>query len=99
MGIEATETDTQGVSTKVIAERNHVKPASVIKRLCLTGSYYGIRPDRLANGRLDWPDVPAVKRVAKKVALALEGQAGASDFVPEPTPRFSAAVAHGEAEQ
>ena len=97
MEIEATETDTQGVSTKVIAERNHVKPASVIKRLCLTGSYYGIRPDRLANGRLDWPDVPAVKRVAKKVALVLDGQAGASDLFAAP-PSFRAAAAHGAEE-
>ena len=99
MEIEAEETDTKGVSTKVIAERNHIKPASVIKRLCLTGSYFGIRPNTLANGRLDWPDVPAVKRVAKKAALVSDGQAGASNLLPEPAFRFSAAAAHGTEEQ
>lgn len=47
-----------GISTEVFAARRLVKPESVISRLCRTGSYFGIRPDKLDNGRLLWPDDP-----------------------------------------
>lgn len=52
----------QRVPTEVFATRNHVKHGTVLKRLCKTGSYHGIVPLKLANGRWDWPDVTAVKR-------------------------------------
>ena len=45
-----------GVPTERFASKYHVKPESVISRVCRTGSYFGIRPHRLPNGRLDWPD-------------------------------------------
>jgi len=45
-----------GQSTEQFAARRHIKPASVISRYCRTGSYFGIRPRKLENGRLDWPD-------------------------------------------
>lgn len=45
-----------GVPTELFASKYHVKPESVISRVCRTGSYFGIRPQRLPNGRLDWPD-------------------------------------------
>jgi hypothetical protein len=45
-----------GQSTDQFAARRHVKSASVISRLCRTGHYFGIRPRKLENGRLDWPD-------------------------------------------
>jgi hypothetical protein len=48
-------------STERFAERNHVKPATVIKRRCLTGSYHGVLALKLASGRLDWPDVVVLK--------------------------------------
>lgn len=32
-----------------------VKPQSIRVRLCRTGSYFGIRPGKLPNGRLAWP--------------------------------------------
>ena len=49
--------DTEHVSTEHFARRNMVKPQSVRARLCRFGSYFGIRPLKLKNGRLGWPDV------------------------------------------
>lgn len=36
---------------------NGVKGQSVRVRVCRTGSYFGIVPKKLANGRLLWPAV------------------------------------------
>jgi len=33
-----------------------VKPNSIRVRLCRTGSYFGLRPKKLPNGRLLWPE-------------------------------------------
>lgn len=57
----STVTSPSRVSTEVFAARNHVKHGTVLKRLCKTGSYHGILPRKLANGRWDWPDVVALK--------------------------------------
>ena len=46
-------------STEEFARANHVKGDSVRTRLCRTGSYFGIKPKRLRNGRLSWPQVVA----------------------------------------
>ena len=49
-----------GINTEEFAARRLVKPESVISRLCRTGSYFGVRPRKLENGRLLWPeDEPA----------------------------------------
>lgn len=45
------------LDTDTFAARNQVKAQSVRVRVCRTGSYFGIRPLKLANGRLAWPDV------------------------------------------
>lgn len=45
--------------TKDFAALNHVEPQSVLKRLCLFGSYHGVVPEKLANNRWDWPLVRA----------------------------------------
>lgn len=42
-------------STHQFAELNGVKAQSVRKRYSQTGSYFGIRPLKLANRRLRWP--------------------------------------------
>ena len=47
--------DVPGVPTKEIADFYHVLNASVRETLCRKGSYFGLRPRRKANGRLDWP--------------------------------------------
>lgn len=44
---------------------NSVKAQSVRARICRTGSYFGIRPIKLANGRLAFP---AVQVTADEVA-------------------------------
>ena len=49
------------LSTSQFAARNQVKPQSVRARLCNTGSYFGVRPLKLANGRTAWPDVQVAK--------------------------------------
>lgn len=55
-----TETNTaafRGISTKQLAERAGGLSADGIRvRLCKTGSYFGVRPKRLPNGRLLWPE-------------------------------------------
>ncbi len=49
------------LSAEQFASLNQVKPQSVRARLCRTGSYFGIRPLKLANGRLAWPAVQVAK--------------------------------------
>lgn len=45
------------LSAEQFAALNQVKPQSVRARICRTGSYFGIRPLKLANGRLAFPNV------------------------------------------
>ncbi len=49
------------LSTEDFATRNGVKAQSVRARICRFSDYFGIRPRRLANGRLMFPDVQVVK--------------------------------------
>lgn len=58
-------------TTESLAVQCAVKPASVRVKLCRDGSYYGLRPIKLPNGRLLWPD-DAQERLA---ALAAKGGA------------------------
>lgn len=44
------------VSTDEFAAHNLVKPQSVRKRFSQTGEYFGVRPTKLPNGRLLWPE-------------------------------------------
>lgn len=43
------------LTTEELAETLNGKPASIRVRFCRTGSYFGIVPDKLPNGRLQWP--------------------------------------------
>ncbi len=45
----------QPLTTEALAALCAVKPASIRVRLCREGSYFGLRPDKLPNGRLLWP--------------------------------------------
>jgi hypothetical protein len=45
------------LDTEPFAGKNGVKPQSVRARYCRTGSYFGVVPRKLRNGRLKWPDV------------------------------------------
>ena len=43
------------------AALHHVKAQTVRARLCKTGSYFGVVPLKLANGRLVFPAVQVAK--------------------------------------
>lgn len=44
-------------SCEQFAAINQVLPQSVRARICRTGSYFGVRPIKLASGRLAFPNV------------------------------------------
>lgn len=44
-----------GKSTNEFADELRLRPQSVRKRYSQQGSYYGIFPEKLPNGRLRWP--------------------------------------------
>lgn len=48
-------------SAEQFAALNKVKPQSVRARICRTGSYFGVVPKKLANGRLVFPAVQVAK--------------------------------------
>jgi len=58
--VEVSETAHYILSCEQFAARNQVKSQSVRARICRTGSYFGITPLKLANGRLAFPDVQVV---------------------------------------
>ena len=43
------------LTTKQFAKMNGVDAPAVHARVCLRGDYFGIKPIKLANGRLLWP--------------------------------------------
>lgn len=42
-------------TTETLADRLGIKPQSIRARVCRFGSYFGLRPSKLPNGRLLWP--------------------------------------------
>ena len=57
----------RSLSTKELAVSLSVTAQSIHKRLCVTGTYWGLEPTRLPNGRLLWP-ADAVERLANAPA-------------------------------
>lgn len=45
----------RGLSTDELANMLNLQPGSLRVRLCKTGSYFGLVPTKLPNGRLQWP--------------------------------------------
>ncbi|TXH97678.1 MAG: DNA-binding protein [Rheinheimera sp.] len=43
------------LTTEQFAELLHGSPSTIRRRLCTTGSFYGIKPVKLPSGRLLWP--------------------------------------------
>lgn len=43
------------LTTEALAARFLVKPTSVRSAYCRDGHYYGLKPTKLPNGRLLWP--------------------------------------------
>jgi hypothetical protein len=48
-------------STKQFAASLDLRQQSIRKRFCLTGSYFGIVPKKLPNGRLLWPSDAVIR--------------------------------------
>jgi hypothetical protein len=44
-----------GITTEELAGHVGIKAASIRSRLCKFGHYFGLRPQKLINGRLLWP--------------------------------------------
>lgn len=59
---------TQHPTTEAFAARLGIKPESIRAALCRTGSYFGIRPIKLPNGRLLWPADAVERLTAGEVA-------------------------------
>lgn len=53
---EASDQNRLYVSTKEYAVGELVKPQTVFKRYSQTGTYFGVKPIKLKNGRLAWPN-------------------------------------------
>jgi len=51
----------QKLSTDEFATLNMVKAQSVRARVSRFGSYFGINPTKLANGRTAWPSVQVTR--------------------------------------
>ena len=45
----------QDQTTETLANGLCMKPQSIIAHVCREGSYFGLRPTKLPNGRLLWP--------------------------------------------
>lgn len=45
------------LSTEELCQKLKVKPGTARRALCANGHYMGIKPIKLPNGRLLWPDV------------------------------------------
>ena len=59
------------LTTEDFAAANLVKPNTIRVRLCRTGSYFGVIPEKLPNGRLAWPaDGPSRLRQGKATPSA-----------------------------
>lgn len=57
------------LTTETLAAQLGVKPCSIRSHLCRKGSYFGLRPQRLPNGRLLWPE-NAIEFLLKNAADA-----------------------------
>lgn len=43
------------ITTEELANEVKVKAETIRVRLCRTGAYFGLRPEKLPSGRLLWP--------------------------------------------
>lgn len=53
-----------GITTEQLAGLLHLKPQSLRAALSRDGHYFGLRPRKLPNGRLIWPDDALAKLTA-----------------------------------
>jgi hypothetical protein len=55
------------LSTKELAAQLKLRPQSILKCYMKTGSYFGLRPVKLPNGRLMWP-ADSLKQLMEEAA-------------------------------
>lgn len=58
------------LTTAQFAALNRLQKQSVQARLSKTGSFYGLRPLKLASGRVFWPAIVVTAEVAANLAAA-----------------------------
>jgi hypothetical protein len=58
--------------TTQLAKAIGINGTSIHHRVCLTGSYFGIKPTKLPNGRLLWPDDAVEQLIAQRKPSAKE---------------------------
>lgn len=51
------EVPAYSATTREFARLNGIQATSLTVHLCKHGSYYGIKPKKLVNGRLLWPAI------------------------------------------
>lgn len=54
------------LSTEELAAQDKCKPQTIRKRLCVTGSYWGVVPKKHPSGRLLWPHDAAARVLSYK---------------------------------
>jgi hypothetical protein len=64
----------QGVAmtTNELAKPLGINGTSIHRRVCQTGSYFGVKPKKLPNGRLIWPDDAVEQLIAQCKTSAKE---------------------------
>lgn len=62
---QATQDPVSRISTADLAVALSLRPQSLRKRFSATGSYFGVTPLKLRNGRLLWP-ADAIEQLAKR---------------------------------
>ncbi len=60
------------MTTNDLAKPLGINGTSIHRRYCLTGSYFGVKPTKLPNGRLLWPDNALEQLIAQKRSTAKE---------------------------
>jgi hypothetical protein len=58
-----------GLTTEEFAHAIGILSQSVRKRWAETGSYFGVRPVKLPNGRLKWPDDSLERLIAPSKSI------------------------------
>ena len=53
--MQQTDNTPRGLTTRELADFAGVTPEGIRVQLCRAGSYFGLAPERLPNGRLLWP--------------------------------------------
>lgn len=55
--MKAGQEEEKHIPTEKFAKRFFVQQATVRRSLCIKGHYLGVRPIKLPNGRLLWPNI------------------------------------------